>query len=258
MKIFFIVLISVVAFVQTQSTDSDSKEKRRNAMKVCSEKTNLHFKKSDEYSKAFAEGGNQIQAFAECILREQGFISTTGEILFEEIKKAPPCGIYPEKYFAFVNQCKSEKGNNITETSYKFAKCLIDIIAKTHQEQREKKTRAMKICSDKTNVNITGFENYRKALSEGTPSIQAYSECYLRELGYTDSNGNILYEEIKKSPPSRISYAKYSTFVDQCKNEKGSNASETSYKFSSCIMKTYEEYKAMKFQNRKAQQGQPL
>ncbi|KAF5295329.1 hypothetical protein FQA39_LY13194 [Lamprigera yunnana] len=253
MKIYIIVLISVVAFVQAQSTDY--KEKRRNAIKVCSEKTNLNFKKSEEYLKAFAEGGNQIQAFAECVLREQGFISATGEILFEEIKKAPPCGIHPEKYFAFVNQCKSEKGNNITETSYKFAKCLIDNVAKTHQEQREKKTRAMKICSDKTTINITRYENYQKALSEGTPSIQAYSECYLRELGYTDSNGNILYEEIKKSPPSRISYEKYSIFVDQCKNEKGSNATETSYKFSSCIVKAYEEYKAMKLQKLKALQA---
>ncbi|KAF5295330.1 hypothetical protein FQA39_LY13195 [Lamprigera yunnana] len=251
MKIYFIVLISVVAFVHGQSTDY--KEKRRNAMKVCSEKTNLHYNKSEEYLKAFAEGGSQIQAFAECILREQGFISATGEILFEEIKKAPPCGIHPEKYFAFVNQCKSEKGNNITETSYKFAKCLIDNVAKTHQEQRDQKTRAMKICSDKTKVNITGFENYRKALSENTPAMQAYSECYLRELGYTDSNGNILYEEIKKSPPSRISYEKYSTFVDQCKNEKGSNAAETSYKFSSCIVKSYEEHKALKLQKLKAQ-----
>ncbi|KAF5295328.1 hypothetical protein FQA39_LY13193 [Lamprigera yunnana] len=249
MKIYLIVLISVVAFVQAQSTDS----KRRNAMKVCSKKTNLNLKKSEQYLKAVAEGGNQIQAFAECILREQDFISTTGEILFEEIKKAPPSGIYPEKYSAFVNQCKSEKGNNITETSYKFEKCLTEIIAKTRQEQREKNTRAMKICSDKTKVNITENKNYKKALSEGTPEVKAYSECYLRELGYTDGNGNILYEEIKKSPPSRISYEKYSTFVDQCKNEKGSNASETSYKFSSCLMKTYEEYKATKHQKRKAQ-----
>ncbi|KAF5293214.1 hypothetical protein FQA39_LY13682 [Lamprigera yunnana] len=228
-------------------------QKYQDALKVCGERTNLTVQTYDSYVKALADGGEQIQKFSECLFREMGYIDTNGEILYEEIKKIVVPGLSRSNFCQIVDQCKSERGTSTAETSYKFSKCVFNNIMKIYNQykiQKEKFEQALKVCSDKYGLTVQSFDAYSATLAAGGEKIQLFSKCVLQEIGYLDGNGNILYDEVKKTPPPGISLDEYSSVIERCKSEKGNSTVETSYKFSHCLFsnvkKLYGEQKFFK------------
>ncbi|KAF5293207.1 hypothetical protein FQA39_LY13675 [Lamprigera yunnana] len=201
----------------------------------------------EDYHNALTKGGEKIQLFSECYLREMGYMNSNGEILYEEVKKIQAPCISPDKYSSIVDSCKNETGNNVSESSYKFYNCLSSNIQKFYKEQKlqaqqqhiqnqlQKQNRTIKACANKFKLSVQNVEDYSKVLAQGGPNVQSFSECYLRDSGYLDRNGNILYEEVKKTPPNGMLPDKYSSYVNLCKTEKGNSTAETSYKFLLCL-----------------------
>ncbi|KAF5293203.1 hypothetical protein FQA39_LY13671 [Lamprigera yunnana] len=255
MKIFLLVLIFCLREAQGQQndTDEDLAKPRQNgkkvfsAMKLCSQRNNVTVRNYDEYLKALSVGGEQIQAFSQCYLQEMNHTDKNGNILYDEIKKLPLAGMPPENYSSLVEKCKNETGTNVTETSYKFYRCLLTNLNQTvyqqrlriyeqQQEQIRKELHAMAICSKRNNITIEDHKIYLNALAVGGQKITIFSECYLKELGYINSNGEILYDEIGKSPFPGVSSSKYMALVNRCKGVTGNSTAEASYKFSYCLL----------------------
>ncbi|KAF5296387.1 hypothetical protein FQA39_LY12506 [Lamprigera yunnana] len=111
--------------------------------------------------------------------------------------------------------------------------CILAKAAFEVQKTDNKPTNFLKVCSEKSKLDITNHDDYVKAMDAGEKEIAVFSECYLGQLGFLNENGTILYDVIKNS------FGKmYSTIVDVCKDKKGDTTSETSYKFTHCLLTT--------------------
>ncbi|KAF5281940.1 hypothetical protein FQA39_LY00464 [Lamprigera yunnana] len=236
MKALLIIIIFGLAGASAQTKSYN------NITRMCAEKHGLPFQEYGQYFRVMRDGGEKIMLFTECIFREFGYINDKGEILYDKFKHIPYFAISFEKYSSLVDSCKNEMGNNTAETSYKFFNCLLSNINQTYYEYRQhrqqhyqKQRAALKVCSAKTNLTIRNYWRYMKVMDTNGTQLQLFSECYLKELGYINSNGEILYEDIKKTQYASVFSNKFIRFIDQCKNEKGKNTSETSYKFLRCI-----------------------
>ncbi|KAF5296385.1 hypothetical protein FQA39_LY12504 [Lamprigera yunnana] len=237
MQIYSIVLlIGILACVTCEKKQADDVYwKRTNAFKVCSEKYNLNITKYNEYVKAMNAGGEKISVFSECYLSQLGFVDGNGTILYDAIKRAFGSGMYGKMYGGIVDYCKYKKGNNSAETSYKFMHCLSTTINHMHLQIAHslRKQFAMNTCSNKTKISIRSQDDYVKELNAGGEQVKLFSECYLRQLGFLDSNGTILYDKIKNAT---YSTPKYSSIIDHCKNEMGNGTADTCYRFSKCFL----------------------
>ncbi|KAF5299321.1 hypothetical protein FQA39_LY02494 [Lamprigera yunnana] len=112
-------------------------KKKWEAIKMCSAKYNLTMNHGhDEYFKALTAGGEKIQSVCECVLRELSCIDAGGNLLYKEVKKYSSPGIPPEKYSAIVDGRKSEKGNNLGETCYKFTNCVVTKVLETDKGRK--------------------------------------------------------------------------------------------------------------------------
>ncbi|KAF5302943.1 hypothetical protein FQA39_LY02123 [Lamprigera yunnana] len=137
MKIYAVVLACVLVGVFAEGDQKDGqKSKRMEAMKKCGEAHNI---KRDEMRKAFEEGGQQVQAFCLCVMKEMGHLNENNGILYDEIKKTPIRGVEPEKVAGFVDECKGETGATPGETAYKFTKCFMGHVFKAHGGKKQQK-----------------------------------------------------------------------------------------------------------------------
>ncbi|KAF5300465.1 hypothetical protein FQA39_LY02264 [Lamprigera yunnana] len=224
--------------LKTQEQQKPLDNRLQLAIYTCSKNTNTTLRNYDEYFKALAVGGPQAEIISECVLRQLGYLDSNGTIQYEELKTAYIYSITREKFQSAIDECKIVKGNNTTETAYRFSKCFFGKLRKARDHQKPfylRNHQALKFCSEKTNRTFQRPEIYYTALIEGGKQIKSFCECMLQELDYIDNNGSILYEQVKKNPPQGISYATYSTFVDKCKNKVGNDTAETYYKFSKCM-----------------------
>ncbi|KAF5287620.1 hypothetical protein FQA39_LY15823 [Lamprigera yunnana] len=80
------------------------------------------------------------------------------------------------------------------------------------------------------------FKKLGQALIARSPKVKLFSECYLRELGYLDKTGAILYEKVKKTSVDSISTEQYSEIVGICKSLLKNQVAEIPYKFSRCVL----------------------
>ncbi|KAF5271762.1 hypothetical protein FQA39_LY08085 [Lamprigera yunnana] len=224
-------------------------QKYRQVLKMCSKRIHYKISQHSDYTKALYAGGEKIWSLSKCIFKELDYLDNNGTILYEKVKATPTQKIFYKVYAIIVDKCKTEKSSNTNETYYKFAKCLFHGI-ETYQQykwQRKKYLQALKVCSKKTNFKIKNYSEHLKALNGGGKQIQIFSKCFLRERRYLNSDGVILYEKIKKTPPLDIPFEKYIKIVDLCKIEIGGSVIETCYKFSHClfsnVLKTYRQQK---------------
>ncbi|KAF5293202.1 hypothetical protein FQA39_LY13670 [Lamprigera yunnana] len=75
------------------------------------------------------------------------------------------------------------------------------------------------MCGSKHHVNVENFAALVKTIYAGGASVESFTECLLQTMGYINDNGEISYEEIKKS--SLFGVDKVTAVVDKCKNDKG-------------------------------------
>ncbi|KAF5293210.1 hypothetical protein FQA39_LY13678 [Lamprigera yunnana] len=223
-------------------------QKRLHGIKVCAEKYKLPIETEENLVNAIVAGGEHMQSFSECYLRELDYLDSNGMILYQEVKITPFSKVLSDEYIAFVDECKFLRGNSTSETCYKFSKCLFSNIDKVYRnikesrpEQLQKQLQSMKICTEKYKLHIKTHEDYIKTVLAGEQKMELFSTCYLQVLGYLNSNGVILYQEVKKVPFPAIPYIEYSTFVDECKNEKGNTTTETCHKFMNCLLSNVNE-----------------
>ncbi|KAF5298850.1 hypothetical protein FQA39_LY11662 [Lamprigera yunnana] len=204
----------------------------------CSKKTGVNVTNMDNFVERLITNEAPLKLFSECYLRELGYLSNNGTILYKEVKKSPPFGIPIEQYSQVVDNCKIEIENNSVEESYKFTKCLLTNVNKLKQQIPNYSTeiQALRVCSNRTNLKITNQNDFLNELTAGKIQVKLFCECYLRELGLIGSNERILYKEVKISRPSEMSHQKYSSIVDNCKNKKKENITETSYTFLKCLL----------------------
>ncbi|KAF5293205.1 hypothetical protein FQA39_LY13673 [Lamprigera yunnana] len=92
-----------------------------------------------------------------------------------------------------------------------------------------------KLCFQKNNFTLPNFMAVIKFLSNDGEKQETFSACVMQELGYVDSNGNILNDEIKKTL-FRYLPGVTATTIEQCKNEKGNTIPEKCHKFLKCLI----------------------
>ncbi|KAF5296386.1 hypothetical protein FQA39_LY12505 [Lamprigera yunnana] len=213
-------------------------EKRTNSLKVCSEKSKLNITSQNDYVKAIDAGGKEIEVFSECYLGQLGFLNENGTILYDAIKKSYASELHGRMYSTVVDICKRKKGNSTAETSYKFTKCVLTTSRNFYWQtvHTMNKSFAMKTCSNKTKIKIRSQDDYVKKLNAGGEQVKLFSECYLRKLGFLDSNGTILYDKVKNATYFGTLTQKYPSIIDHCKNERGNDTAETCYKFTKCVL----------------------
>ncbi|KAF5293211.1 hypothetical protein FQA39_LY13679 [Lamprigera yunnana] len=118
MNAFFVLLCLAVVSVYGKENDAFIK-----AVDVCAKKHNIDMSNLEQFVKSLMEGTQEMQLFCECCLKETGHISN-GQILYDEFKKIPIPGVDSKKVAEIVENCRSEKGSTVTETAYKFSKCV--------------------------------------------------------------------------------------------------------------------------------------
>ncbi|KAF5285440.1 hypothetical protein FQA39_LY16694 [Lamprigera yunnana] len=224
--------------------------KQEDAMKLCSKKTNGTIWNYDDFTKALSVGGQQISLFSKCYLLELRCLNNE-KIMYEQVKKAHYPGIHLEKYYTIVDRCQNKNGSNIAETSYILLNCIQKQVnhinrkeierKQVHQERNYHYARMnlqeyfMRLCSQKTKLHINNYKDYATAIYRHGERVQLFSECYLRKLRYLNSNGDILYEDVKKMYYPDVVPDKLSSFVNLCRNGTENGTSETSHKFLSCV-----------------------
>ncbi|KAF5281974.1 hypothetical protein FQA39_LY00498 [Lamprigera yunnana] len=222
MKIFFILSIFTFAEVSTQTNNIN------NITKACSKEHNLRFQTYSDYFKALRADDDQILLFSECLFSELGYLNRSGEILYKEVKKRPWYFSYLENFSNLVDKCT----NNVAKTSYMFVNCLLSNIIQILQhnkQQWKKEQNAADVCREENNMTI---ESVRYMKYANTQQSEVWFMCYLRELGCVSRNGSILYHKVTKHNYFFLCGPdKYSTLVDECKNE--SSAIKT---FVKCIL----------------------
>ncbi|KAF5293213.1 hypothetical protein FQA39_LY13681 [Lamprigera yunnana] len=236
MNIYLSILIFVLVTEFSNAQFKINPERRKNVMRMCSEKTNLTITNNDQFLKALIADKQQIQLFARCYLQEHGCLDDDGKILYNEIKKKFTNGVPPEKHSAIVNNCKAKIGNSTEETSYKFIKCVLSNALDTRIKLHNLKyQQGFNYCSKKTNTAVKNIDEYLEMLVLGGEPILFFSECLLKELRYMSNMGKILYDDIIKNVPPEISKERYSNIVNRCKIKRAKNNSEAAYQFSKCF-----------------------
>ncbi|KAF5298849.1 hypothetical protein FQA39_LY11661 [Lamprigera yunnana] len=228
-------LTKITSFLQQQKPHYKS---QKNVILFCSKKTSVNVTNKENFVERLLSNEASMKLFSECYLRELGYLSNNGTILYNEVKKSPPFGIPIEQYSKVVDNCKTEIENNSVAESYKFTKCLLTNVTKLLQQKPNysRVVHALRVCSNRTNLKITNRNDFLKELTAGTIQVKLFCECYLRELGVINSNESILYNVVKNVRPPEINYQKYSSIVDNCKNEKGKNITQISYTFLNCLL----------------------
>ncbi|KAF5287623.1 hypothetical protein FQA39_LY15826 [Lamprigera yunnana] len=206
------------------------------AIKTCAERNNLPILKLEEYFKILPANGQMIQIISECYLLEQNYLSDEGNLISNKFKNRHTLPADPKPFFLAVDQCNSERGTTVAETSYKLLNCLFNRTKIQQEQELENHQRAMVVCARKYQLPIHNLHDYIDATSKCDYQLKLYSKCYLTELGYVDNTGKILYDHIKNISTPDISLEQYSNFVTLCKNEQGDNITETSYKFLKCFL----------------------
>ncbi|KAF5296379.1 hypothetical protein FQA39_LY12498 [Lamprigera yunnana] len=92
--------------------------------RVCSMKTNFNIKRSEDYLREAAAGGEKIQLYSKCYLEELKCLDHNGAVLYDEVKKIICPGVPDERCSLYVDQCKNEDGTSGIETAHKFLHCL--------------------------------------------------------------------------------------------------------------------------------------
>ncbi|KAF5287625.1 hypothetical protein FQA39_LY15828 [Lamprigera yunnana] len=212
------------------------KPKEQRTIQTCAVRSNLPTLQLEKYFSILTANSQTIQIFSECYLLEQGYLDNRGNLLPEIFKYWHTSRSTIVPFSILIDQCKSEKGTTVAETSYKFLNCLFNQTKVQQQEELGKQQRATVVCARKYKLPIRNLQDYIRAASKYNDQLQLYSKCYLTKLGYVNITVKILYDHIKKISTPYISLEQYSTFVDVCKNELGDNIIEMSHKFLTCFL----------------------
>ncbi|KAF5293212.1 hypothetical protein FQA39_LY13680 [Lamprigera yunnana] len=132
MKAFFVLLCLAIVSVYGKEVKEDDTFSK--AVVACGKKHDIDLFHFEKFVKSLMEGTQQIQLFCECCLKELGHISN-GQILYDKFKKILIPGVNPKKVAEIVEDCRSEKGSTVTETVYKFSKCVFMKFINSQQKQ---------------------------------------------------------------------------------------------------------------------------
>ncbi|KAF5281973.1 hypothetical protein FQA39_LY00497 [Lamprigera yunnana] len=219
---------------------SQQLKKQLSAVNVCKKENNMTITPI----KYINLNREQPNVWFMCYLRELGCVNSSGVILYDEVKKHNYFPLSsPDRYSTLVGQCKNETANTTVEI---FVKCILFNVNQTQYEayeQGRKSLAARYSCSKKTKLAIKYYLQFEKALQAGGNRTKLYVECYLRQMGYLNGEGDILYEKLKKEQQPMIPEGYVSRSVDDCRKEKGNDTIETIYNFFYCfrinIMQTF-------------------